>query len=105
MITGPVTDNPVDVYRFMCMHQYILRKRNFAVICGDTCFVGWHCTILSKLLKMYTRPKRLNAVGTADIQSESFRTGWLKIEAFKDWLQPVAENQYIKPVASCVMSH
>jgi hypothetical protein len=74
--------------------EYILQKRNFAVICGDSCFVSWHITIMSKVLKINASPKSLNAVGSAENQSESFCADWLKINAFKDWLEPVAENEY-----------
>ncbi|XP_069670599.1 uncharacterized protein [Periplaneta americana] len=79
---------------YMCMYQYILRKRNFGVICGDSRFIGWHITIMSKVLKIHTIPKSLNTMGSVENQHETFCDDLLKIDAFKDWLEPVPEDQY-----------
>lgn len=64
------------------------------MICGYYCYVGWRNTIMSKILKIRMSPKSLNAVASEENQSESFCADWLKIEGFKDWLEPMADNPY-----------
>jgi hypothetical protein len=49
---------------------------------------------MSKVSKIDSNPKRVNAVGSVKEQSEIFCADWLKSDVYRDWLEPVPENQH-----------
>jgi hypothetical protein len=49
---------------------------------------------MSKVSKIDSNSKRVNAVGSVKEQSEIFCAEWSKIDMYKDWLEPVPENQH-----------
>jgi hypothetical protein len=63
-------------------------------------WVGYIKT-MSKVFKVHTIPKSVEKLGSVETESETFSEEWLKIDAFKDWLERVPGDQYKARCSVC----